>query len=152
LLKKKKPYTTRYAGAHRRGGRRGGVTVTLPSDPRKGVCDACGKSKAKGEIKTTHLHHWWYEFHPKTVKKNPILVLKNTSELCFYCHQLADAIRALLYANPKRVAWVVKCLRGKQLQKFIETLVAITEMLRKTEKNISPLASKIMEMAKNAKK
>jgi len=139
---KNKPYKTRYAGSRGRG-----VVVTLPFDPRKGKCMACGKSKAKGEIKSTCLHHWWYEFKPATVKKNPILALRNTSELCYYCHQLADAIRALLYASPHRVAWVVKCLEGKQREKFLKTLEAIVESLRKTEKNISPLAQKLLKMA-----
>jgi hypothetical protein len=148
---KNKPYKTRYAGAHKRKGRRGGVTVTLPVDPRRGICDACKKSVAKGEIKSTHLHHWWYEFQPKTVKENPMLVLKNTSELCFYCHQLADAVRALIYARPIRVAWVVKCLKGNQLEKFLKILEEVLKSLRKTEKNISPLAQSILERTRNGK-
>jgi hypothetical protein len=145
--KKTKGYRMRYAGSRGKG-----VVVVLPFDPRKGICQACGKSKERGEIRTTANHHWWYAYAPKTVKENPLLALENTSELCFYCHQLADAIRALLYANPIRVAWVVKCLKGKQREKFLKTLEKIVESLRKTEKNTSPLAQNIMEMVKNAKK
>lgn len=149
---KNKPYRTRYAGSNRRGGKRGGATITLPFDPRTGICEACKKSVAKGEIKSTHLHHWWYAFAPKTVKANPILVLKNTSEFCFYCHKLADAIRTLLYAKPNRVADVAKCLRGEQKERFINVLKAVVDSLEKTENNISPLAQRILEMTKNAKK
>ena len=144
MMKELKKYRTKYAGTRGKG-----VTVTLPFDPRKGVCQACGKSKARGEIKYTCLHHWWYEFKPATVKKNPILVLKNTSELCFYCHQLADAIRALLYAHPKRVAQVAELLRGKQKEKFVTILVAVGDAMEKTEKNINPLARNIVEMVTN---
>ena len=139
-------YRTKYAGSRGKG-----VTVTLPFDPRKGVCDGCGKSKARGEIKITALHHWWYEFAPKTVKANPILVLKNTSELCYYCHGLADAIRALIYAKPERVANVAELLEGKQLERFVKVLEAVIGTL-KTEKDINPLALKILGMSRNAKK
>lgn len=147
MMKKMKKYKTKYAGTRGKG-----VTVTLPFDPRKGVCQACGQSKDRGEIKYTCLHHWWYEFKPATVKKNPILVLRNTSELCYYCHQLADAIRALLYAHPKRVAQVAELLEGRQKEKFITVLVAVCDAMEKTEKNINPLAKRVVEMVKNGKK
>jgi hypothetical protein len=147
MMMKQKKYKTKYAGSRGKG-----VTVTLPFDPRKGVCQACGKSKERGEIKYTVLHHWYYEFQPKTVKKNPILVLKNTSELCYYCHQLADAIRALLYAHPKRVAQVAELLEGKQREKFVTVLVAVEDAMEKTEKLINPLAKRVVEMVQNGKK
>ena len=140
---KNKSYRTKYAGSRGKG-----VVITLPFDPRKGKCDACAKTKESGEIKVTFLHHWWYEFQPKTVKENPILVLRNTSELCYYCHQLADAVRALLYANPKRVAWVVECLKGKQREKFIIILDATVDALKNTENNISPIVKDILKMVK----
>lgn len=143
---KQKKYRTKYAGSRGKG-----VTVTLPFDPRKGICQACGKSKHRGEIKYTCLHHWWYEFKPATVKANPILVLKNTSELCYYCHQLADAIRALLYAHPKRVAQVAELLEGKQKEKFVTILVAVGEAMEKTERFINPLAKRVVEMVENGK-
>ena len=142
--KKSKEYRTKYAGSRGKG-----IYVTLPFDPRKGICQACGKSKAKGEIKYTCLHHWWYEFKPATVKENPILVLKNTSELCYYCHQLADAIRALLYAHPKRVAQVAELLRGEQKERFTNILIAVKEAMEKTERDINQFAKEIIEMARN---
>lgn len=147
---KNKPYRTRYAGSHRRGGKRGGVTVTLPFDPRKGVCEGCGKSVAKGEIKSTAMHHWWYQYHPKTVKANPILALKNTSEFGFCCHPLADSIRALLYAKPERVANVAKCLKGEQKERFINVLKSIVVALGTSK--TSALAKEVLEMVKNGKK
>jgi hypothetical protein len=142
---KVKGYRMRYAGAHG-----GGVVVVLPFDPRKGICEACGKSVEREEIKNTALHHWFYAYAPKTVKENPMLALDNTSELCYYCHvQLADPIRALLYASPERVVNVAKLLKGEQLDKFIKVLSAVIQML-KTEKNVNPFAQKLLEkMAKN---
>ena len=142
---KAKKYRTKYAGSRGKG-----ITVTLPFDPRKGVCEACGKSKERGEIKITAMHHWWYEFAPKTVKQNPILVLKNTSELCYGCHQMADAIRALLYARPQRVAAVAKLLKGKQRKRFINVLQEVIKVLGEGEE-INPLAEKLMKMVKNEK-
>lgn len=142
-MKLKKGYRIRYAGSRGKG-----VTVTLPFDPHKGVCQACGKSIKEGEIKVTFLHHWWYEFQPKTVKENPILAIKNTSELCYYCHQLADAIRALLYANPKRVADVARLLQGDQRDRFVTIIVKTGDAMIKTETDINPLAKKVIEMAK----
>jgi hypothetical protein len=56
------------------------------------VCQGCGKTVGK-EIKKLDCHHWKYEFESKEVKANPILVLKNTSWLCFRCHRIGDAIR-----------------------------------------------------------
>lgn len=94
------------------------ITVTLPVDPRKHRCDACGKSVELGEIKTTQLHHWKYAWKPVTIKKEPSLALQNTSELCFYCHQIADGVRALLRANPKRVAMVISLLSLEDKQRF----------------------------------
>ena len=138
--KDKKGYKIRYETAHG-----GGVVVTLPFDPRKHKCDSCGKSVAAGEIKVTALHHWYYAYQPKTVKENPILALENTSELCFGCHQVADAIRALLYASPKRVAMVAEQLRGEPREKFINVLEEVIRCLK--EQDI-PLAKKILEMSK----
>lgn len=143
VKKKSKGFKVRYATA---GG--GGIVVTLPFDPRKGVCDACGKSKENGEIKTTALHHWWYAYQAKTVRENPLLALENTSELCFYCHGIGDSIRALLYAHPERVADVARLLKGEQRAKFVNVLKAIVDEMERTEKNISPLANKLVDLAR----
>jgi len=139
---KSKKYYMKYAGSRGKG-----VTVCLPIDPRKHVCQACGKSVLKGEIKTTSLHHWWYAYQPATVKDNPALALHNTSELCYYCHQLADAIRALLYAHPNRVADVAELLTGEQREKFIRVLLAIVEAMKINAKDVNPLAKKLFELA-----
>lgn len=142
--KKKKPkvgYRMKYAGAHG-----GGVVVTLPEDPRKHVCDACKKSVERGEIRITALHHWWYAYQPETVKANPALALENTSELCFGCHPVGDAIRELLYANPIRVAQVAELLRGEPRERFIRVL---EEVLRRLKEQDIGLAKKLIEMGKN---
>lgn len=143
--KKKVPkingYKIRYETAHG-----GGVVVTLPYNPRKHICEACKKSVAAGEIRVTALHHWWYAYQPQTVKDNPILAIDNTSELCFGCHPLADAIRALLYANPTRVAQVAELLRGEPRAKFIRM---IDEVSRRLKEQDIELARKLIEMGKN---
>lgn len=143
--KKKTPkvngYKIRYETAHGNG-----IVVTLPEDPRKHICDSCKKSVAAGEIRVTALHHWWYAYQPKTVKENPILAIDNTSELCFGCHPLGDAIRALLYANPTRVAQVAELLRGEPRAKFIRV---IDEVSRRLKEQDIELARKIIEMGKN---
>lgn len=102
-----KPYHMKYAGSNG-----GGCIVTLPFDPRKGICMGCGKSKHKiingePEIKITALHHWKYAYSPETVKKNPILVLENTVEVCFACHKVADALREMLHMSPERTVSVM---------------------------------------------
>ena len=144
MIKMTKPYRLKYAGS-----RGVGAVVTLPSDPRKGVCSACYKSKHEGEIKNTALHHWWYAYAPKTVKKDPKLALENTSELCYYCHQLADSLRALLYAKPERVGKVVKLLKGEYRIRFIKVMECMVDYMQKTENNISPLANKVLQMVKD---
>lgn len=139
-------YRMKYAGNQGKG-----VVVTLPFDPHKRICEACGKSVARGEIKFTAFHHWWYAYAPKTVKDNPILVLDNTSELCFYCHEVGDAIRALLYTKPERVAMVAECLKGEQKERFIKVLIAIINVMKKNSNGKSDMAAKLMEMIRNGK-
>lgn len=137
---KPKMWSVKYAMAHG-----GGVVVYLPFNPRKGKCDACGKSIANGEIKVTALHHWWYAYQPKTVKENPILALDNTSELCFYCHDIADALRTLLYANSERISNVAMCVTASQREKFISTLDYV---LSKLKQQINPQVAKILGVTK----
>ncbi len=54
-----------------------GKYFRLKENPRKGICELCHRSVAKGEIKYTNLHHYNYD------SKNP---LANTIELCIRCH------------------------------------------------------------------
>lgn len=125
---RKKVYKTRYAGTHGKG-----CVVYLPFDPRKGVCDACGKSKAKGEIKMTMLHHWKYAYKAVTVIKNPILVLENTSELCFACHMIADGFRNIMKLSLKRIMMVAKVMTP-ELQEYF--LSISKEFIRTTKKGL----------------
>ena len=137
-------FKVRYQTAHG-----GGIVVILPFNPRKGVCDACGKSKEQGEIKITALHHWYYQYATKTVRENPVLALDNTNELCFPCHELGDAIRALLYAHPKRVAQVAMLLKGEPRERFIRVLRELIVALTNAED--TEIAKKILEVAGNGK-
>lgn len=54
-----------------------GKDVRLKFNPRKGVCQECGRSVSKGEIKRTLIHHLKYD------TTDP---LKHTIELCLSCH------------------------------------------------------------------
>ena len=63
-----------------------GKTHYLKENPRTGVCSRCFRSKARGEIKRTAMHHTSYD---------PTDVLANTVELCVGCHMHIHAgIRA----------------------------------------------------------
>jgi len=127
------------------GSRGKGVTIYLPVDPRKHKCSCCGKVVGE-EIKVTALHHTWYAYQPETVRKNPILALDNTMEVCFGCHQIADAVRALLYANPSRVSRVANCLKGEPRERFKRVLKEVIIAMDKSERLINPLALSILEM------
>lgn len=145
MIEKPKRWSVKYAMAHG-----GGVCVYLPFNPRKGKCDACGKTIASGEIKVTALHHWYYAYQPKTVKENPILAIDNTSELCFYCHDIADALRTLLYANQDRITNVALCITPSQREKFINT---IDYLLSKLKSQMNPIiANRIFGEKQNESK
>jgi hypothetical protein len=108
-------YRLKYAGAHGKG-----VTVYLDEDPRKGVCEACGRSVKRGEIKNTALHHFCYKYKPETVKKNPKLALENTVELCFSCHRIADALRNLFSVkNDETILKVLLLMPPEMRERFV---------------------------------
>lgn len=77
------------------------ISFLYPVPIRNGCCIACKRCKSKGEIKTTQKHHTVYAFKTETVKKNPLLALENTLELCFGCHPVADGFRDMLLSNPR---------------------------------------------------
>ena len=63
--------------------------IEFPFRIRFGVCKNCGRSKAKGEISTTQLHHKDNKYD----LENP---LWNTIEVCLECHEKLDPkLRAL---------------------------------------------------------
>jgi hypothetical protein len=72
------------------------ITVHLTEKARKGICACCGK---KG---FTSLHHWKYAFTLKQIRKMSPLAILNTSELCFTCHNIANAMRKI-YEAPKEI-------------------------------------------------
>jgi hypothetical protein len=70
--------------------------VDVPYQIRTGICTCCGK---KG---WTARHHWKYEFSVKEVRKNPLLALKNTTELCYpTCHDVANAMNLIKKTDVK---------------------------------------------------
>lgn len=62
-------------------------------------CECCGK---KPDPRGLHRHHWAYTYKTSEVRENPQLALENTSTLCFVCHRVADALRAVK-ENPEKV-------------------------------------------------
>ncbi len=75
--------------------RKARITVDVDYKIRTGICQCC-MQKAH-----THLHHWKYEYKTKDVRKNPVLALKHTTELCYACHRIANAIN-LIQTKPKK--------------------------------------------------
>lgn len=97
------------------------IMVPYPVNPRKGVCVACKRTIKAGQIKTTQLHHHKYAYTTAKVKKNPILALENTSEYCYACHQIADALRAITFLKDQnlwRVSKVAMSLPDWMQEKF----------------------------------
>lgn len=94
------------------------IQVSYPRNIRQGICISCKRVKGE-EIKVTQLHHTWYEFMLDTVRKNPLLALKNTLEVCFPCHQIADGFRNILDGTSMdRMMMVAKLLPEQQLKKL----------------------------------
>jgi hypothetical protein len=71
------------------------------------VCEACG---GKGKI---DLHHYKYEFKTSEIRKNKLLILKNTIWVCFPCHQVADGIRRT-EEQPERTRKIMDCINSKR--------------------------------------
>jgi hypothetical protein len=90
------------------------VNVNVPYKIRKGKCLCCGKRGTAGNF--TNLHHWIYKFETKQVKKNHLLALKNTTELCFTCHAVADCLN-LLGKTDKKIIEKLTELRDEVLKK-----------------------------------
>lgn len=96
-----------------------------PVKIRSGICSSCKRSKHKGEIKTTQLHHTKYAFETQTVMSNPVLALEFSIELCFGCHPIADGLRDILLSNPRgglrkieKIVQVIKLLPVEQQSHF----------------------------------
>ena len=63
------------------------ISIKSVKPIRDKICKAC---RRKGK---TDLHHFAYVYPTKLVKKNHILALENTIELCYRCHRIANAMR-----------------------------------------------------------
>ena len=91
--------------------------IWLGWNPRRGVCEACGKTVKKKQITRSNMHHHRYAYTTNQVRKNPKLALHHTSELCYPCHRLADAIRQIEEAMRKKPE-IVKKLFELQRRKY----------------------------------
>ena len=105
--------------------------IRVPFNPRKGICVACNRKRGE-EIKVTQIHHVIYAYATATVKKNPLLVMDNTVELCFACHRIADAFRQLLERTSyERLLMVFNVLPRSQETKMIRLCEKIFKILGK---------------------
>ncbi len=77
------------------------LTVRLSENPRKGKCTNCPR---EGK---TDMHHWTYAYPTKDVKANPELALDNTIELCFVCHQIANALKKVVENMPLALSMII---------------------------------------------
>jgi len=112
------------------------IMVPYPENPREGVCDACGRSVHKGEIKITHLHHHIYAYKMNTVKEDRLKALENCSELCYTCHRIADALRNLLFLREESLDFVIRIamLLPKALKEKLDIIVPLYLEARKKDK------------------
>lgn len=97
------------------------IRIPYPRNPRVGVCVGCHRSKQKGEIKVTQMHHTYYKYTTEQVIANPLLALENTLELCFNpCHLVADGFRGILDTTKSMdsIMKVARLLPRHQLIKF----------------------------------
>lgn len=97
-MPKKRKYSIRYQNIY--------VKVPLDAPPKEGICSACQR-QVGNEIKNTHLHHWKYAYKNPTVKKTPSLAMDFTSELCFGCHKIGDALRTILTRKAENVGMIL---------------------------------------------
>jgi len=84
--------------------------VVPDAPPLTGFCTCCGK-KCKGDT-----HHFVYAYATKKVRKNPMLALENTTELCFPCHRVANALK-LLHETKDEIAINLYKLQREQTRK-----------------------------------
>jgi len=82
--------------------RRTRLIIKSDKNIRKGICESCGRKEK------TDLHHVVYAYSTKIVKKNHLLALENTVELCYRCHRIANAMRIedenpLIYGNLRKL-------------------------------------------------
>lgn len=116
------------------------IIVDVDEPIRKGTCEACKKSVESGKINRTQLHHWKYSYSVETVKKNPLLALEETSELCFYDHtHIADPLKKLSEVKDlNRVVAVLDTAPDEVYDKLIYLILylydALTEGKLKVER------------------
>ena len=84
--------------------RRAQIAVNID---RKGHCLAC---KKKGR---TEFHHYSYEYTTKQARKDHQLAIRNTIELCYVCHKMADVIKKI-DESPELFLTVARALIKKQ--------------------------------------
>lgn len=120
-------------------GRKNRIMVPYPENPREGICDSCRRSVHRNDIKTTNLHHWKYSHRIRTIKKDPLLVLENLSELCYSCHRNGDSLRVLLTPTKERLTSVVAVallmppdMKGK-MDYFARSWIAARKRDKKTK-------------------
>lgn len=95
--------------------------IHLPFNPRKGICEVCGRRVGEGEISKTDLHHFFYAYPTSYVRKHPIKVLDNSVECCFTCHGVLDSFRKIM-EKPKLSRKVIKVIPKKAFKQFLQSV------------------------------
>ena len=96
--------------------------ITLDTDPRKGHCEVCPN---EGKTDT---HHWRYQFPTSEVRKKPELALRNTAELCFPHHRLANALKMIAEAKPEMLVALIKTMDDETYFQFSDNISIIDEL------------------------
>ena len=88
------------------------LRLKLKKNPRDQVCECCNFHG------WTNIHHWRYAYTYAQIRENNSLALRYTTELCFRCHMIADAIRVVEEAKEQHPKIVRKLyeLREKALK------------------------------------
>ncbi len=92
------------------------TTIKLPYNPRTGLCRVCPDKK----LRKTNYHHWRHEFETKEVRKNPMLALKNTAELHYGHHLLANSLRDFVDMPFEILQALVETMDPLTKQNFLE--------------------------------
>ena len=94
------------------------LRLKLKKNPRDQVCECCNFHG------WTNIHHWRYAYTYTQIRDNNALALENTTELCFPCHLIGNAMRILFEKDPY--------LQLKTSEKTLSKLLKLREKALKT--------------------
>lgn len=120
-LKNKRMKKKRYSIKYRR------TRIYFDENQHTGICIIRGPSKK------TDFHHWLFEFPTKQVKKNPQLALKNTVEVSFQIHDLANTLRKLAEADLQDILILIDTMDPSTRTTFNQQITRLYDHNQKEE-------------------